>query len=134
MKLLTYIGWLVLVFTLGAAPQADSAQDARSIMEQVDARDDGDNQTHQQQEEGDVEAAPVRLELIYYLLQLLVVPLYPVAKSLGLVCSLLGLLMDDVLGLIHLLNFALEPLNSSNDPIQISIHFLIFLLHKLFIR
>jgi len=45
MKLLTYIGWLVLVFTLGAAPQAYSAQDARSIMEQVDARDDGDNQT-----------------------------------------------------------------------------------------
>ncbi len=45
MKLLTYIGWLVIVFTLGAAPQADSAQDARSIMEQVDARDDGDNQT-----------------------------------------------------------------------------------------
>lgn len=45
MKLLTYIGWLVIVFTLCAAPQADSAQDARSIMEQVDARDDGDNQT-----------------------------------------------------------------------------------------
>lgn len=45
MKLLTYLGWLVLVFTLCAAPQADSAQDARSIMEQVDARDDGDNQT-----------------------------------------------------------------------------------------
>mgnify|MGYP001814138745 FL=1 len=45
MKLLTYLGWLVIVFTLCAAPQADSAQDARSIMEQVDARDDGDNQT-----------------------------------------------------------------------------------------
>ena len=45
MKLLTYLGWLVIVVTLGAAPQADSAQDARSIMEQVDARDDGDNQT-----------------------------------------------------------------------------------------
>lgn len=45
MKLLTYIGWLVIVFTLCTAPQADSAQDARSIMEQVDARDDGDNQT-----------------------------------------------------------------------------------------
>jgi len=45
MKLLTYIGMLVIVFTLCAAPQAYSAQDARSIMEQVDARDDGDNQT-----------------------------------------------------------------------------------------
>jgi len=45
MKLLTYIGMLVIVFTLCSAPQAYSAQDARSIMEQVDARDDGDNQT-----------------------------------------------------------------------------------------
>lgn len=45
MKLLSHIGWLVIVFTLCFAPQADSAQDARSIMEQVDARDDGDNQT-----------------------------------------------------------------------------------------
>ncbi len=45
MKLLTYIGMLLIVFTLCSAPQAYSAQDARSIMEQVDARDDGDNQT-----------------------------------------------------------------------------------------
>ena len=45
MKLLTYIGMLVIVFTLCSAPQAYSAQDARSIMEQVDVRDDGDNQT-----------------------------------------------------------------------------------------
>jgi len=45
MKLLTYIGMPLIVFTLCSAPQAYSAQDARSIMEQVDARDDGDNQT-----------------------------------------------------------------------------------------
>lgn len=45
MKLLTYIGMLLIVFTLCSAPQTYSAQDARSIMEQVDARDDGDNQT-----------------------------------------------------------------------------------------
>ena len=45
MKLLIYIGMLLIVFTLCSAPQAYSAQDARSIMEQVDARDDGDNQT-----------------------------------------------------------------------------------------
>ncbi len=45
MKLLIYLGWLVSVFILGTSPQAKAAQDARSIMEQVDARDDGDNQT-----------------------------------------------------------------------------------------
>lgn len=45
MTAIARIGLIALALTMGAATTADSAPDPRWIMEQVDARDDGDNQT-----------------------------------------------------------------------------------------
>ena len=45
MKIFSYLGCLTIILAILTTQSVRAAQDARSIMEEVDARDDGDNQT-----------------------------------------------------------------------------------------